>query len=153
MQVAAEGRRHSPEWFYEQLNKTLKHGARAATLSQDAPDLVDALVSKGKYSHLTNLERATRAEEILRAAVTALGGEASDAVEVLLMLALGTLGTTIEVRQERAGNLYGGLSARGFRTDNNQGMLLRTLAVEVYKRVDTVCPLCGLPCDIDFAGA
>jgi len=150
MQVAAEGRHHSPEWIYEQLNKTLKHGARAAALSQGAPDLVDALVSKGKYSHLTNLERATRAEVILRAAIAALGGVASDAVEVLLMLAPGTLGITILIRQERAGRIYGGLSARGFRTENNQGMLLRTLSVEVYKQVNVTCPLCGLPYDIEF---
>jgi hypothetical protein len=53
----------------EQVSKLLTHGARAAWLNQDAPELVAALCPAEAHPDLTESQRANRAEQLFREAI------------------------------------------------------------------------------------
>ena len=120
------------EALLTQLKRARLHGARASRLLRYTPALVDLVCPSADDPTLTAADRALKTEQILREAIASLGEPLSDAVEVLLALAPGTLGLKLGQRQERAAELLD-LKARAFRLETHEGQLLWDVAVEAYR--------------------
>jgi hypothetical protein len=100
-------RRLDLEALLKQLKRARLHGARASRLLRYTPALVDLICTGEVYSTLTAVDRALKTEQILREAIASLGPPLSDAAEVLLALAPGTLSLKLGERQEQAADLLG----------------------------------------------
>lgn len=127
-------RRLDPEALYTELRRALRHGARASRLVRYSPELVEMLCPADQRPDLTVFDRARRTEELLRRAISAIGGSYGEAAAILLCLAPGTLGLTLEQRRQRAGQLLGKLPDT-FRRARHEGLLLWDLVGEVWSIV------------------
>jgi len=121
------------EGIRAELRRALRHGGRAAHLVEYAPGLV-ALLCPAQHRGRPPHERALVTEEMIRSAISALGGRA-DVLAIVLGLAPGTLELTLEERRRRAAAALDILPAT-FRRDRHEGLLLWDLATEIYRRAD-----------------
>ncbi|MEV7321232.1 hypothetical protein [Streptomyces sp. NPDC093970] len=126
----------TPEAIASNLKRTIKHGARAAELHAQAPGLVDMLCPPEQHGVLSDLERAVEAESYIRHACNIeLDGPTGRALLVLLALAPGTAGVTLEMRQYNAGTILrpDSIQADTVRRPYIRDRLLNGLAVELYR--------------------
>jgi hypothetical protein len=134
--MRADSSSPTPECIAEGLKRTIKNGARAAELDAYARSLVDLLYPLDEYLGLSNLERAAEAETSIRLACEALEGPTGQALLVLLGLAPGTAGATLERRQYLAGGTLrqSNIQADTVRRPYIRRRLLNSLAVELYRQ-------------------
>ncbi|SNQ48121.1 conserved hypothetical protein [Frankia canadensis] len=112
-----------------ELRAAMRHGARAASLAEHAPGLVD-LLTAGHGG--TGDERALIAEQIIREATAPLGDTVGPAMRIMLGLEPGTWHTRIETRRERAADMLD-IGAGTFRRPHREGTYLRDIAWEIWR--------------------
>lgn len=83
------------------LKKALRRGCRASRLL-DVPDLLEAVYPSAHNPGLDQLEKAIRVEARLRLACESYGGEYGVAMSMLLGLAIGSHGLSLDARRARA---------------------------------------------------
>jgi hypothetical protein len=132
--------RLTPQAVEKELRRALKRGARASRLIKFGAELVDILVPRAEVdngdpqSETPMHDRAIDAEIMLRKAISALGGQSAEALEILYCLKSGTLGLTLEQRRQQAGQLWS-IQADTFRRRVHEGLLIWDLAVETYGEI------------------
>lgn len=120
----------------DDLHRALKiarrKGVPASRLITHAPDMIELLYPATLYPDLTAYDRAIAAENLIVAAINALGGQARHLSSILLCLTQETLYTTLQQRREMAAEHAGVLPAtweRGWR----EPQLLSDLAAHIYR--------------------
>lgn len=122
------------EQVYQHLCTALRHGARASHLLVNVPDLIDLLYPAGEYPELAEHDRALRVESDIRAIIDGdIGGDAGEAVAIVLTLRPGTLGRTLGARRAMAASRLA-IEADTFRRPWYEKALLFHIAVELYRR-------------------
>lgn len=94
-------RRLDIETLVPMLKKALRRGCRASRLL-DAPELFEALYPSDQFPELDQLDKAIRTEARLREACDAYGGEYGQAMLILLGLAVGSHGLSLDARRALA---------------------------------------------------
>lgn len=124
----------SVEGLCAELRRILRHGARAGQLLTYSPALIDMLCPTAEKAGLgvPLSVRAMKAEDIIRKAITQIGGCGADALLIVLGLRPGTLGQSLERRRRSAARLLG-IQPMTFRRDRHEKLLLLNLAMEIYR--------------------
>lgn len=126
-------KRHlDPEVLHKELRRALRHGARASRLAKFTPELIELLVPAHLHPATSLPERAIYTENLIHEALKRIGGVHSDVLAILLCLAPGTLGTTLEARRQRATALLGILPDTLCR-EHHEGLMLWDLAWELQR--------------------
>lgn len=121
------------ERLQEELRNALRHGARAARLFTYSRGLIDALVPpRGGDPQLSLSFRAIAAENIIKAGIENVGGNASQALSIALALR-GDAVThrKLEDRRREAAQIFG-IQPNTFRL-THESILLWDLTFEIYK--------------------
>ena len=105
------------------LRRALRHGARASRLVRCPPELVELLLPGAQHPDSTIYERAYQVEQLIRQAISGIGGPEGEALSILFCLKLGTMGMTLEVRRQHAAELLGVLPDT-LRRERHEGLLL-----------------------------
>jgi hypothetical protein len=116
----------------EALKAARRRGVPAARLVNHAPGVIELLYPVTSYPGLTIHQRAMAAENLIVAAVGALGEEARHLSSILLCLTHETLYATLRQRREMVAERVGVLPAtweRGWR----EPQLFDDLAVQIYR--------------------
>lgn len=124
--------------LYELLLHARRHGARAPFLVRYTPEVIDLLrPAAADNVNETMEDRSFYAENVIRRAIDAIGGEAGQALSVVLALSAGTLGRTLEDRRHIAGQRLR-IAGDTFRRSRYEDDLLHVLAQEI-RRLHTQC--------------
>src|SRR5438477_4699918 len=102
----------SPEGLLALLLLAVKRGARASSLLQHAPELVEALCPERRFPGLDLSARAFEAERDIRAAIDSLDDNLAGYLLTVLALAPNTYRVNLTVRLETAGSQYFGIGVR-----------------------------------------
>lgn len=116
--------------LHHYLQKTVKHGARAAQLVRWTPELVNALYQENGLDE-DIYHRAVFAERSIRWAIGELGGPHAAALLLFLGLAPGASGPLGHRRRLAANILH--IQPGTFIRPHREGQLLWDLALELYK--------------------
>jgi len=117
--------------LHHYLQKTVKHGARAAQLARWTPELVNALASNSDHPDSDIYDRGVLAERCIRWAIRELGGSHGASLLLLLGLAPGASGPLEHRRRLAADVLH--IQPGTFVRPHREGQLLWDLALELYK--------------------
>ena len=128
----SEHRRLDIEALHRGLKASLRHGARAARLIRYCPELIEVLFPEAEHPELMIYDRAIHAEGLICAATKNIGGDYSEAAEILLALKPGTMGLKLEERRRMAGALFE-IDAQTFRRPRWQGQLMWDIVIEIYQ--------------------
>lgn len=121
------------ESIHTQLRAAVRHGARAAHLVAYTPEVITTLIRPpADNTEAPIYDRALRAESIIRKGISAIGGEAAEALTIIYALKPGTLGRGLRQRREWAARLLE-MTGGNFRRYRNEGLLVWDLTIEVYK--------------------
>ena len=124
----------SPEQIVAWLNRLVKAGVSAATLEEQAPELVEALC--GQDESQTALESAIAAEVFIARAIDRLGGDLGESMSIFLGMKPGLRRTSVDFRQTAAGQALGNISADAFRQKRHRESYMKDLGVEIYKLIN-----------------
>lgn len=116
--------------------QALHTGAKAGrllTASGVAP-LVDVLVPPKADDTNRGGRRALRAEEALRTAIAAIGGDPAEVLLILFELAPGTVNKSLGERRTEAANFLD-LQVETFMSDRHEKAYIRLLVVEILRMV------------------
>lgn len=91
------------------------------------------LVPLGRYPDVAPVDRAFRAENLIRASIERIGGDEARALLIVTGLAAGMHGRILEQRRQAAAEMIGVLPGT-FRRANHEGLMLWDLAVELCAR-------------------
>ena len=119
----------------EALQVTLRSGARAGQLLtvDGVLPLVDLLAPPADDDTVRGGMRAIAAEEIIRAAIAAVGGTYATVLEILLQIAPAGNGKPLSERREQCAQLLN-VSADTFaKTDAYEKTIMRVLLMEIYR--------------------
>jgi len=151
-------RRIELEELHDALIRARRRGVRAARLLDHAPDLIQMLYPAGQHPKLDDDERAQATENLIKAAVDAIGGDVGHALALTLCLPPGTLGLTLEQRRQRAAE-HLGIHPHTWTKGWRESRLVRDLIYEIHRLHRTnpaaYLPANDLPCgdEPDSGGA
>lgn len=117
------------------VRRRLRYGLRASRLL-DCRDLLDYLCPEAEDTSRSVYDRALVAESRVAVAVERIGGRPAQALRVLLGLDDGTVGLPLQERRKLSGHILsrkGRLVSRATFAKNYEGVLVRDLAVEVWR--------------------
>jgi hypothetical protein len=131
-----DARRPAPgvDGLHEQLRRSLRHGTRAAQLLIYSRPLIDALTPPEPEPVTEHgiYDRALRAEELIRAAITEIGGTSAEILLIITQLKPGYHRVAFKERRKAAANLLG-IQPETFRRGRHEEMLLLELAIQLYR--------------------
>lgn len=114
------------------LRRALRHGARASRLLKHAPQVVEMLCPAAEHPDMSPWDRAICTEMLIRQALESIGGNAGQALAIVLCLSAGTLGRSLSDRRRVAARLLD-MEADNFRREQHETALLYDVAVEIYR--------------------
>lgn len=118
--------------LHQALKIARRWGVRDSRLKSHAPGVIELLYPTQRYPDLTIHQRAIAAENVIVAAINALGAEVGHLLSVLLCVDPATSHLLLQQRRELAANRVGVLPAT-WQRGRWERQLLADLAAKIYR--------------------